>query len=184
MRMTTGQDGEPVGSRSLYGLISDSNDLQMPARTPTRSPEGRNATGQCDKAESEHGSITDTILARRKQMSKESLPRYSPTPTKSRTDGQNRLAQRQRTEKRHQRATEKRGGLENMEQFVMNGEQLEELQRLSLQAQENTMTPDFAQLLEQEAQEDLEDDELIDLIDRREQLDQELDSILSELSIS
>lgn len=71
-----------------------------------------------------------------------------------------------------------------MESFVMNSELTQELQRLSLQAEEYTISPDLAEEIEQQQQEDLEDDALIDYINLRDQLDQELDSMIAELSLN
>ncbi|QLL31709.1 hypothetical protein HG536_0B05740 [Torulaspora globosa] len=181
--MSNRQDNELVVGRLLNSSSSRSNESPRRAETPVQSPERQSGATQLIEADSGHESVTDSILAKRKQICQENRPGHSPTTSKSRIDTHNRIAQRQRTHKRHQRATQVRGGLEKMEQFVMTGEHLQELQRLSLQAQENTMTPDLAQLFEQEAQEDLEDDELIEYVEHQEQLDQELQRILSELSI-
>lgn len=71
-----------------------------------------------------------------------------------------------------------------MESFVMNSELTQELQRLSLQAEEYTISPELAEKIEQQQQEDLEDDALIDYINHRDQLDQELDSMIEELSLN
>ncbi|QLQ79223.1 hypothetical protein HG537_0B05700 [Torulaspora globosa] len=182
--MNNEQDNKLIVVQPLNSSISYSNESPRQARTPIQSPERQNSTAQLKEADSDHESITNSILAKRKRISQEQRPTHSPTTSKSRIDTYNRLAQRQRTEKRQERATQLRGGLEKMEQFIMNSEHLEELQRLSLQAQENTISPDLAQKFEQEAQEDLEDDELIQYFEHQEQLDQEIDRILSELSIS
>lgn len=176
--MSDGQDNELTAVQPLNSSAYSSESRRV--KTPTQSPE-RQHTAQLKEADYGHVSITDSILAKRKQTCQENHPAHSPTTSKSRID---RLAQRQRTDKRQRRATQARGGLEKMEQFVMAGEHLEELQRLSLQAQENTLTPDLAQIFEQEAWEDLEDDDLIEYVEQQEQLDQELHRIMSELSIS
>lgn len=161
----------------------DSEENSQLVRTPNRSLEAPTKLARLDDAECSRQSITDTILSKRQQIHKEMQPGYSPSPTQSRLDTHNRIAHRQRAEKRHKRVDQARGGLEKMEQFVMNGEHLQELQRLSLQAQENALTVDCALLLEQEAQEDLEDDELIEYIEQQEQTEVELDKLLSELSL-
>lgn len=90
---------------------------------------------------------------------------------------------RLRDDKRSHKVAHNRGGLDKMELFVMNSELSQELQRLSLQAQENALPPDLAESFEREQQEDLEDDALIHYMDQRDQLDQELESMLAELSL-
>lgn len=137
-----------------------------------------------DERDKSQESITETIIRTRRDKHKTSFPSYTASPTKSRLEDQYRHMKGLRDNKRNGKASQQRGGLHKMESFVMNSELTQELQRLSLQAEEYTISPDLAEEIEQQQQEDLEDDALIDYINHRDQLDQELDSMIAELSLN
>lgn len=142
------------------------------------------AQNRCDYSSE---SLTDGIFSSRRAQYRENFPAYSSSPTRSHKKQQEERKQHIeniRSIKLDDRVMDRRGGLDNMEKFVMIGEHLQEVNQLKLQAQQHVIPPELAETLEKEQQEDLEDDELMEFIDRKEKWDKELEQVLSELSIT
>lgn len=137
-----------------------------------------------DRREDE--SVSGEIISHRKGYYRDMFPSYSSSPTHSNRRMQNekdkKLGQA-KASKRDKNALKIRGGLENMENFVMKSELLEVQRIQQLQALEHEIPDELIEKLEQERNEDLEDDELIELINRRDCWEKELNQILSELII-
>ena len=75
--------------------------------------------------------------------------------------------------------TELRGGLDKMEEMVMQGEHFREIQRLKQEAQKNSIPSDIAEYMEWQNNEDLEDDELLAFIEKQETYKKELEQLLN-----
>ncbi|CAI1957931.1 hypothetical protein SEUBUCD646_0E01920 [Saccharomyces eubayanus] len=127
-------------------------------------------------------SIVSSVISNRRDRAQEVFGPHSSSPIA--TSEQQRINQRSqlvsmRSSKRQQRMTEKRGGLEKMEQMIMQGERLREIERLKQEAQRNAVPSDMAEFMEWENNEDLEDDDLLAFIEKQESYKKELEQLLN-----
>ena len=104
----------------------------------------------------------------------------------------NRIDQRQKLEnirqcKKENKRSIRRGGLEKMEWFVMNGEKIIEENNLKLDADKHMIPVDILAELEKEQEEEmelLEDDDLIEFIEQKEHWEKELEEMMADFSIN
>lgn len=127
-------------------------------------------------------SIVSNVISNRRDRAQEVFGPHSSSPIA--TSEQQRMNQRSqlvsmRSSKRQERMTERRGGLEKMEQMIMQGERLREIERLKQEAQRNAVPSEMAEFMEWENNEDLEDDDLLAFIEKQESYKKELEQFLS-----
>ncbi|CAI4060513.1 hypothetical protein SKDZ_05G1840 [Saccharomyces kudriavzevii ZP591] len=127
-------------------------------------------------------SVVSDVISNRQDRSQDFFGPHSSSPIatseRQKTNQRSRLKS-MRSSKRQEKMTEKRGGLEKMEQMVMQGEHLREIERLRQEAQKNAVPSDMAEFMEWENNEDLEDDELLSFIERQETYKRELEQFLN-----
>ncbi|KAG0669110.1 hypothetical protein C6P45_004051 [Maudiozyma exigua] len=135
-------------------------------------------------------SIVDNIIVDRQERSANSSKlgiQSSPL-----TDKLNRISQRQRLDdmrqsKKENKKSMRRGGLEKMEWFVMNGEKIIEDKNLKVDADKHMIPVDILAELEKEQEEEmelLEDDDLIEFIEQKEHWEKELEDMMADFSIT
>lgn len=108
------------------------------------------------------------------------------------TEKLNRIDQRQKLQDMRQSKKEikremRRGGLEKMEWFVMNGEKMFEEKNLKLDADKHMIPVDILAELEKEQEEEmelLEDDDLIKFVEQKEHWEKELEDMMADFSIT
>ncbi|SMN18247.1 similar to Saccharomyces cerevisiae YER104W RTT105 Protein with a role in regulation of Ty1 transposition [Maudiozyma saulgeensis] len=110
----------------------------------------------------------------------------SPLAERNRKDEQSRKLNEMRTTRNDKKRIERRGGLDKMEEMVMDGEKAIEDKRLHHNATEHSIPAELAADIEKEQQEEMElyDDDLIEFIEQKEQWERELEEMMSEFSIT
>ncbi|CAI4038577.1 SMKI05G1885 [Saccharomyces mikatae IFO 1815] len=138
----------------------------------------RNDTSQIEGSPS----VVSDIILNRRDRSQDFFGPHSSSPIASserhRADQRSRL-ECMRSTKRREKMTELRGGLDKMEEMVMQGEHFREIQRLKQEAQKNSIPSDIAEYMEWQNNEDLEDDELLAFIEKQETYKKELEQLLN-----
>ena len=135
-------------------------------------------------------SVVDNIIVDRQERSANSSKlgiQSSPL-----TEKLNRIDQRQKLQDMRQSKKEikremRRGGLEKMEWFVMNGEKIIEEKNLKLDADKHMIPVDILAELEKEQEEEmelLEDDDLIEFVEQKEHWEKELEDMIADFSIT
>ncbi|CCH62702.1 hypothetical protein TBLA_0I00390 [Henningerozyma blattae CBS 6284] len=129
-------------------------------------------------------SISEAIISERQKIHRDRSPVHrSPISDHERKQRQ-RQAEEDRKSKRLSQSLKIRGGLDKMEEFVIRGERLKELQELAKQAEEHTLPSEFAEKYEEANGEDIDDDDLLECLEARENKAAELEILLAELFIS
>ncbi|QHS72894.1 Rtt105p [Saccharomyces paradoxus] len=127
-------------------------------------------------------SVVSDVISNRRDRSQDFFGPHSSSPIapseRQRADQRSRL-ESMRSTKRRDKMTKIRGGLEKMEEMIMQGEHLREMRRLRHEAQKNTVPSDMAEYMEWQNNEDLEDDELLDFVEKQETYKKELEQLLN-----
>ncbi|CAD6624337.1 BAG_1a_G0015400.mRNA.1.CDS.1 [Saccharomyces cerevisiae] len=127
-------------------------------------------------------SVVSDIISSRRDRSQDFFGPHSSSPIapseRQRADQRSRL-ESMRLTRRRDKMTKVRGGLEKMEEMIMQGEHLREMQRLKQEAQKNALPSDMAEYMEWQNNEDLEDDELLAFIEKQETYKNELEHFLN-----
>lgn len=175
--------------------------LEMSPTTPSKPIKYTNILSSGGRYRDKGGDVVSSIISERSSRSGKYAdnPHYigsSPLTPKDR--GELRVKEQQ-NKSRNQRLTEKerkslknRGGLDKMEDFIMKGERVREIDQMSRLAQENAIPEDvvdeFEDHLEKHQSRDDpsedDDDDLIRYFEDKEKYEKELEQLLSELSVT
>lgn len=145
-------------------------------------------SGEKDSEIGSHNkSIVNDILTSRSNKSYDMMNPLSSSPIRAhentRREQQNKL-KAERNSKRSEKIVKSRGGLDAMEQFIMENERSRKMKRLEMEANQYVIPSEYADNLEQEQEESLEDEDLMKFIESKEIYELELERLLSEFSVT
>ncbi|KAL3235040.1 hypothetical protein RNJ44_02828 [Nakaseomyces bracarensis] len=121
--------------------------------------------------------VTDIINSRRISSAQDMSPTRHRLENRKQNE-QNKLKEIRKAQ-RLQKAMEKRGGLEHMQNFIMYCENNDYLSRLIKEAEENQIPLDVLEQIEVKQNEaDLDDEDILDYFDKIDQYEQELNLLL------
>lgn len=164
----------------------DSNPPSSPIfRTPSKKNRPSNKESPSERR---NQSVVDNVVSDRKDRSM-NAGKYttlsSPLANLHHKESQTRKMLDIRSSKAEEKAMRRRGGLEQMENLVMNSEKATESANMRRDADENTIPAELAENLEKEQQEEMElyDEDLIQFIERRDVWERELEEMMAEFSV-
>ncbi|CCD22317.1 Rtt105p NDAI_0A01590 [Naumovozyma dairenensis CBS 421] len=169
------------------------------SHTPERHSNNTNKRDCLTSDSKGKSSIVDDILDRRRnRYTDDNIITSSPTSStsKSRADKKHEKMNLLRDNQRQEKLVSIRGGLDKMEQFVMEGERLREIESLKQEAEIHAIPTSYIDEFEQESasedeeenvsddSDELEDDELIRMLELQEGYEKELEKLMSDLSVA
>lgn len=169
---------EPYGPNVSFDRSLTPQSLRTSTHRLSEEKKQQNGTIHIDDSPS----VVSDVISNRRDRSQDFFGPHSSSPIapseRQRADQRSRL-ESMRSTKRQNKMTKIRGGLEKMEEMIMQGEYLREMRRLKQEAQKNAVPSDMAEYMEWQNNEDLEDDELLDFVEKQETYKQELEQLLN-----